>query len=389
MWRLFLLLVALITTVSAQVQTKLGALRHGAVFELSIIFGERVDVASLVDRESYSVTIGELIAARLTATNYGAILSITNVQENMQGLLNISGVKDERGTNLPLTSLTFDTGSLFWTTNGGNELRFGAEVTSIGTNGFDIFSGGIQQRDDYDESTFVGEAVTGDFERRVRVSHVDAAGWGAKAGIMAREFLDEGRRRPLNPFDPQQSLSRYVELSVAAPASAVGEPGHNQHQIWMRERGMGVITRSLAVTNDAAPTFPDVWLQMKRRGQVFEMSRSIDGIAWEDVGSARFPETMPATIYAGLAFSPQNDDLSPLSGARKRFVAKFREFARVNESHSIAINDLGEFAELTWEGFWFLETAPTVTGEWTDAPSQENPQRVEFTEPARFFRLRR
>src|SRR5205823_14487438 len=95
-------------------------------------------------------------------------------------------------------------------------------------------------------------------------------------------------------------------------------------------------------------------------------------------------------VYVGLAFSPQNDDIPPGADLRKSFVAKFREYQIVpkNAGH-LRIQPVENHAEVTWDSGWTLETATTVSGPWTNAASQQNPLRVDFTESMRFYRVRR
>lgn len=384
----FLLAFSLTATVAEPVPV-LGVVRHGELFELSLIYSEAVDTVSLQTLESYSVTPGELTRSRLAATNQGVILSSANLTANSAGTFSINGVLDETQNPLPPQIIPFDTGNLFWTTIGGSELSLPPEVTAINTNGFDVVSGGIQQKDEYDEATFVGEALTGDFERKVRVAFVEPAGFGAKAGIIVRESLDEGKSRPVDPGDPSQAFSRYVGLFVSAPETAAGEAGQGEHLILQRAQNPSIVTDSLTVTNDAAPAFPDAWLQVKRVGEVFYMSRSTNGVTWESLGSAQFPEAMPETLYVGLSFSPQNDDVPVGSGLRRSFVAKFRDFTRTEQDNRIKIERVGDHAELSWTGNWILQTATTAAGSWENAPSQANPQTVNFSETMRFYRLRR
>jgi regulation of enolase protein 1 (concanavalin A-like superfamily) len=364
-----------------------GVLQHDGAYEISVIYTEPVDTSTLSDSSNYGISSGSIAALRLCATNQGVILTVNGLVPGEQGSVLISNILDPSGNPVPDATLDFATTGLLWANIGANELGFPYDAYGVTTNAYDLISGGIQQRDEYDDATFVGESLQGDFEVKVRVDYVDPAGAGAKAGIMIREQLDEGKARPLNPDDPSQAFSRYVELAVSAPASVLGEP-NDAHEIWQRAVSPGLDTISVTVTNDASPAFTNAWLRIVRAGQDFTMWRSIDGEHWDQIGEASFDTPLADTVYVGLAWCPQNDDIPPTSDLRGSFVAKFRDFALTPKSASnLKIQMLGDHAEVTWDAGWTLETAPAVTGPWTNATSQTSPLRVDFTEGMRFYRL--
>ena len=380
-----------IRAINATPEPQIGnILRHGDANtrEISIIYTEPVDVGSLGNPENYSVSPGSIIGLRLCATNQGVILTVTGLRTGDQGAVSISGVFDTSGNLLPAAFLQFNVPNLLWAAIGANELGFPPDVTALPDDGFDLFSGGDQQRDEYDDATFMGELFSGNFDVKVRVDYVEPAGAGAKAGIMIREQLDEGKTRPLDPDDPAQAFSRYVELSVQAPVDVLGQPGA-EHQIWQRAVSPSLVTVSITPTNNAAPAFTNAWLRIERNGPLFNMYRGIDGKHWEQLGSATFDPPLSTNVYVGLAFSPQNDDIPGDSGLRKSFVAKFREYnLQQLADNNLRIKIVGDHAEVSWDSNWTLQTAPTVTGEWTDVPFATSPYRVDLTEPMRFYRLR-
>jgi regulation of enolase protein 1 (concanavalin A-like superfamily) len=366
-----------------------GTFRIGTAYDISVIFSEPVDVSSLSNPENYAVFPGELASLRLCATNLGVVLTVTGLSPGAQGFVQVSNIEDSAGNPVPSANLDFTAGDRLWAVIGENELGFPPDAVAFPEDGFDIFSGGVQQRDEYDDATFVGEEVTGDFEAKVRVESVEPAGAGAKAGIMIREKLDEGKPRPVNPDDPAQAFSRYVELAISAPESVLGEPGAG-HQIWQRAMSPSLDTFPVLVTNDAAPAFPKAWLRVERVGPMVLMSRSVDGSFWERLGSATFDPPLSTNVWVGLAFTPQNGDIPAATELRRSFVAKFRQYQLIPKpSANLKIERIGDHAEVTWDAGWILETAKSVTGQWTQAPSQQTPLRVDFTEPMRFFRLRR
>lgn len=381
------LLAAVLSLAGAE--PKLGVLKNGNIFELSLIFEEPVDTISLQNPESYAISAGEIVTTRLIATNRGVILGVNGLSANTPVVLSINHVRDPALNELPPQQISFNTGARFWTVIGGNELGLPANVTAFSTNGFDVLSGGIQQRDEYDEATFAGELISGNFDVMVRVDFVAAAGAGAKAGIMIREEMDEGKSRPLDPTDPVQSFSRYIELAVRNSLTADNQPGIAMHQILVRPAKGSFVTDSLTVTNNAPPEFTNAWLRVERVGNEFKMYRGTDGVVWQQIGSANFESAAPEALYVGVAFSPQNDDLSPSSNLRDSFVAKFRDYElEVESSAEIFIRKTGATtAELRWEGLWTLQTVTNLTNQWMSAPVQTNPQTINTDEKLRFFRL--
>jgi hypothetical protein len=379
------LLVFTITTHGAA-EPQLGdILRHGGAHEISVIYTEPVDIGSLANPDNYNVTPGSIIGLRLCATNQGAILTVAGLQTGDRGAVSITGIMDPSGVLLPAAYLEFTVSARLWAQIGANEIGYLVDAVALPDDAFDLFSGGIQQRDDYDDATFVGEQITGNFDFKVRVDSVQPAGAGAKAGIMIREQLDEGRTRPLDPTDPAQAFSRYVELSVQAPTTVLGQPGAG-HQIWQRPISTNVETISLTVTNDAAPAFTNAWLRIVRDEQQFTMYRGIDGEHWIQIGGATFDPPFSTNVYVGIAFSPQNDDVP--GDLRKSFVAKFGDYDLIPTSaNNLRIQRVGDHAEVLWDSDWTLQTAPTITGEWTNVAAT-SPFRVNLNEPMRFFRLR-
>jgi hypothetical protein len=385
-------LVAFLFAISlnAAPEAQLGAvLRHGGAYEISIIYTEPVNVGSLGDPENYHVNPGSIIGLRLAATNQGSILTVNGLVSGMHGAVTITNMFDAGGAPIPDSIVEFDVTDRLWATIGANELGFTPDAIGTPNDGFDLWSGGVQQRDEYDDATFAGEQFSGDFEVKVRVQYVDPAGAGAKAGIMIREKLDEGKPRPLDPENPSQAFSRYVELSVQAPASVLGQAGAG-HQIWQRPVSTNIDTISLPVTDDAPPAYTNAWLRIVRRGQQFTMYRGINGVNWTQIGEATFDPPLTNNPYVGLAFCPQNDDIPFDTGLRKSFVAKFREYELMPAAaeNNLRIQLVGDHAEVLWDSNWTLQTAPTVAGQWADLATATSPYRVNLSEPMRFFRLK-
>ncbi len=395
MKRVFCVLAAFISLCSLKAEDPLVGVvtKVFGMAEISVIFQEPVNTTSLLDVDNYHLSRGQIVELRQAATNRGVILMVSNLPLRSTTQLTIDGVLNEASEPIHY-STTVETLDRVWTPIGGNELGFIPDVLAVSTNGFDLFSGGVQQFEDYDEATFAGHEVNGDFDEVTRVEWVDPAGRGAKAGIMVREKLNAVMPRAVDPEDPATMFSRYIELTVRAPQSADGEATGGSHKIYMRPTTGSPNLQSLTVTNDAAPAFPDAWLRVQRVGPEFRMYRGINGRDWEQIGSAQFPETAPSGVYVGVAFTPQNEDFFANPELKNLYVAKFRNYSSTNFNTFITLQrtQTAGQAELSWTGVgWTLETATLISGPWQDAPAQGNPQviTINVAEPARFYRLRR
>src|SRR5687768_1483903 len=74
-----------------------GVLRHEGAHEISVLFTEPVDASSLVNADNYSIVPGSISTIRIAATNQGAILRVTGLNNVQSGILNISGMFDRSG----------------------------------------------------------------------------------------------------------------------------------------------------------------------------------------------------------------------------------------------------------------------------------------------------
>ena len=75
-----------------------------------------------------------------------------------------------------------------------NSHEFGGwnAVVPLGAGAWDIYSDGLTEWASYDESTFVYEPVTGDFDKKVQVIYQDGSSEWARAGLIVRDVLNFG-----------------------------------------------------------------------------------------------------------------------------------------------------------------------------------------------------
>ena len=129
-------------------------------------------------------------------------------------------------------------------------------------------------------------------------------------------------------------------------------------------------------------------------GQTFTIYRSDDGTNWLEMGATTWGvddqtlTPMPATVYVGMEFTPENGNVS--AGLQGMFVAKYRDYqnhAVARPTLATAKNADGTFT-LTYTGtLWSSQTAngtyAPVSGAST--PWTVNPKAT-GANPTRFYR---
>ena len=53
------------------------------------------------------------------------------------------------------------------------------------------------------------------------------------------------------------------------------------------------------------PLYPNAWCRLERKGDLFTIYRSDDGVTWTSLGTTTFDEPMPATPFVGPEFAPR------------------------------------------------------------------------------------
>ena len=82
--------------------------------------------------------------------------------------------------------------------------------------------------------------------------------------------------------------------------------------------------------------YPNPWCRVKRTGQTFYIYSSEDGMNWELLGqttwgpggNAMTTNPMPATMYVGPDYSPENGNVSDVID-QGTFLAQFRDYGDV------------------------------------------------------------
>ena len=157
---------------------------------------------------------------------------------------------------------------------------------------FDIAAGGRNISGTSDGFRFVYKSITGDFDVTVRLTGLTAVVSTTKAGLMARESLGSNSR------------------NVFSHAVANGDLRYS--------RRLATAGDTAAVTNSTRGAFPNVWLRLRRQGNVFNAFGSVNGTTWVQTGS----DTLDVgdTVLVGMAVSAQS--------TTQTTTAKFRELTQ-------------------------------------------------------------
>jgi hypothetical protein len=293
---------------------------------------------------------------------------------------------------------------------GADQLHLGNGVVAVGANGFDLYSDGFGEWNNYDETTFVYEQITGDFDKQLRVEYQDLSSQWARAGLVVREVTNFGVDAVTQTGDPSGTVSnatgtppypgkagRYQKIHVNPVGPTMTGPGTAGNAAWEGNRRLDIGgPSSSALTGvNAVPQYPDAWCRLQRKGQTFTIYRSDDGVNWINLGFTTWPDAadpsstpMPNTLYVGPEFSPENGNITdPASYAV--WLAKFRDYGDTKTGSGIptlsyAVASGGKLT-LTFTGT--LQSAATVNGTWTDV-SSSSPQSVSTPTGNQFYRAR-
>ncbi|HTG43109.1 MAG TPA: hypothetical protein VK633_01135, partial [Verrucomicrobiae bacterium] len=226
------------SSIGAADYAQAGALAKNEKSEIGIVFDATVSLSSALSTANYLLPEKVLIEGlRTESLNNSVILTVSGLASNVTSFVTLTNVQSTTGTTLPPLALSFTTKPMSWAAVGGQELGFVSDAIAVGETGFDLISGGVEMWSTYDESTFAYERINGNFDKRVRILSQEPSSEEARAGLMVREALDEGKPRPADPTNPAEAFSRYLQVQVNPVKTAYTDfsgnvvPGRNQYQV--------------------------------------------------------------------------------------------------------------------------------------------------------------
>jgi len=284
---------------------------------------------------------------------------------------------------------------------GANQTGGWNAVVPVAANGFDVYSDGIAEWGNYDETTFVYEQVTGDFDKKLRVQYQDGSSEWGRAGLIVRDVTDFGvdaatqegsqpGNTPVAPYDGK--AGRYQKCHVNPVGATLTGPGTAGNQSWEGNRRLdtgGGCTTALTGVN-AVPQYPNAWCRIKRQGQKFTIFRSNDGVTWVTLGTTTWgvddtsKTPMPATVYVGPEFSPENGNITQAAD-QGTFLAQFRDYGDyvANPQLTVSMDATGKVT-ISWAAGTLVGSS-TVHGTYAPVTGATSPYVVTPTAGATMF----
>ncbi len=312
------------------------ASQTGSTYDVAVTFDEKVEAASAGNIANYKLSSGTISAIKFYAGSPGVVLTTSGLTAGNSYKVTVQNVLDLFGNKLATTEEEFTIAPMKWGVVGASEIGTGNAVLAVGENGFDIYSDGIAEWGTYDEATFVYEEITGDFDKKLRVEYQDASSQWARAGLIARDVTNFGVDRAAQEGG---AAGRYQKVHVNPVGPTLTGPGTGGNAAWEGNRRLaaGAATTSAGGSTGVVPQYPDAWVRMQRKGDLFTIFRSDDGVNWTQLGTTTFDEPMPAKLYVGPEYSPENGNITE-EASRGTFVAKMRDYSDTFPPLSVGLN---------------------------------------------------
>src|SRR6266568_5165266 len=378
--------------------------RNDGTIEVGVGFDEAVNPADLVPA-NFSLIGGTSSTLSFPTNSYG---DYTGVLFDTAGLVpgttyqvNVKNVRDLKGNALPAsgTNVNFTVGKFAWA-NTGTQIRPG-QVVPVGTDGFDILNGGRQEWSTYDETTFAYVKKTNNFDVKLQVVYAEPGSQWTRVGLIARNGLDIGEtpddrnntsnstasayaQTHVNPNQTLGSSGRFDPTDPVQPANNTPNNGHEQNC----RLATGSTTSGWG-NPSVSPSYPFVWLRLKRSSGTLQGFRSDDGESWTDQGTVTLVTQQP-DMYVGPFLAVETGNIwpggaggfdvwgAPLNPTYDRlFVAQFRNFGDVPSAVApapIAIRRAGASIVLSWGVAGTLQQSPVLgpSASWLPTPGAPN-----------------
>jgi len=359
--------LTVITDTNPPVVLAASALKNQAgTFDIGLVFDKPLNQSSATTAANYALSTGTILAVNLITNSPSVIVTATNLTAGASVTLTVKNVADLLGNKITSANVELVVSSMAWGEVGAEAMvtdptdalgppgyvggfPAGYAVVAVATNGFDLYSDGWGEWNNYDETTFVYEPLTGDFDKKLQVVYQDNSSEWARAGLIIREDLSvigmndatqEGASgNTQTPTAPFGGAGRYQKIH----ANPVGETltDANGNNSWETNRRLYTGGGSSAVNANTGvgPLYPNVWCRLQRYwGTNFTYFRSDDGATWVWMCTTTWSDTINATncppecgmtntVYVGPEFSPEVGNFSSAEqNNRGRFLAQMRNY---------------------------------------------------------------
>jgi hypothetical protein len=356
--------------------------QSNTTFDVGVTFDEPLDPVSAATLANYTISAGSITGLTFYAASPGVVLTVSGLTAGTAYSVTVANVADPYGNEITSANLPGTFSSMHWNVVGADQLQLGNGVVAVGPNAFDVYSDGIGEWGTYDETTFVYEQVTGDFDKEVRVEYVQPSSQWGRAGLIARDVTNFGVNQAAqtgsgNTAPPYDGLAgRYQKVHVNPVTTAMGTPGNDAWEGNRRLDTGGASTTAIS-SNTPAPMYPNAWCRLQRVGQTFTIFRSDDGATWVPLGSTTWgvddqtKTPMPSTLYVGPEYSPENGNISV--GFKGMFLAQYRDY----RDHAVARPTLtatrNSDGTLTLNYTGTLYSSPSAAGPYTPVSGASTP----------------
>lgn len=313
----------------------------GTTIELGVEFNEPMDHASAITVANYTLSKGTVTGVRrypwVAMPTFDAVaLEVTGLVNGDTVNLTVQNVQDFSGNPVAPTvkSITVNT-AIRYAAVGGRELfntppvgttaaDWPDQAIALGNGNYLMLSSSFSHWAQYDEQTYVYEVITGNFERVVRVQHQDDTSNWARAGLMAREELQEGMDRATMAG----LASRLANIRINPVRQWSGVNANNQIE---RNARTIVAGGYVDLTGGAGgnPAYPNQWLRITRVGDTLATFHSANGVTWTAGGTwtPDAAEPLAAQFHVGAFYAPELNNNDSVAGIGHSPKAIFRSYA--------------------------------------------------------------
>lgn len=325
--------------------------------EIGLLFDENLNGSTTTALSNYTIDGGATITGARYVTNssglnsfqQGVILTVSNLTPGNTYHVTAKGVADVKNNAIATAqSATFVASNFNWISIGDTVNGVKNEAIAVGTNGFNVVNGGNAFWNTTDDITMVYESISGDFDKKAQVEWSDPSSNWARAGISAREDLNNGQAT--TDASGANPASRY-QMVISDPMTKFDGTAANDAYETNRRRNTGGATDS--ASGGGTVTYPNSWVRLKRVGQIISMFYSSDGNTWRSLGGTDFGDDtvsdtpLPASLFVGPTVGVENGNITGQGGTTNQqgaFAARFRNYgdvsqkARGTQAYSIGLN---------------------------------------------------